>query len=93
MLHVQFVFLLIRSISLEAISLSSPFSITRFNFFLFTRSVIYIYIYMLPLSYTFDEKNGVSFTYLVFKKYAFFLYVAFHKLNRYGQKVRLFKNI
>ena len=26
---------------------------------------------MLPLSYTFDEKNGVSFTYLVFKKYAF----------------------
>ena len=48
---------------------------------------------MLPLSYTFDEKNGVSSTYLVFKKYAFFLYVAFHKLNRYGQKVRLFKNI
>ena len=36
---------------------------------------------MLPLSYIFDEKNGVSFTYLVFKKYAFFLYVAFHKLK------------
>ena len=48
---------------------------------------------MLPLSYTFDEKNGVSFTYLVFKKCAFFLYVAFHKLKWYGQKVRLFINI
>ena len=38
-LHVQFVFLLIRSIFLKPFSLSSLFSITPFNFFLFTRII------------------------------------------------------